>query len=88
MTASGYLAATARGIKTFAGDVGEGFFEITHNTLALLGIVVVVVVALLGTRPDLRAQGEQRLTAWRPNPSPRWWPRLTTSAAPTSSTRR
>ena len=64
MTASGYLAATARGIKTFAGDVGEGFFEITHNTLALLGIVVVVVVALLGTRPDLRAQGEQRLTAW------------------------
>ena len=41
MTASGYLAATARGIKTFAGDVGEGFFEITHNTLALLGIVVV-----------------------------------------------
>ena len=64
MKASGYLAATARGIKTFAGDVGEGFFEITHNTLALLGIVVVVVVALLGTRPDLRAQGEQRLTAW------------------------
>ena len=32
--------------------------------MALLGIVVVVVVALLGTRPDLRAQGEQRLTAW------------------------
>ncbi|QTD43912.1 lytic transglycosylase domain-containing protein [Ottowia testudinis] len=64
MTASAYLAATTRGIKTFAGDVGEGFFEITHNTLALLGIVVVVAAALLGTRADLRAEGEQRLTEW------------------------
>lgn len=64
MTASGYLAATGRGIKTFASDIGEGFFNITHNTLALLGIAVVVAVAVLGTRPDLRAEGEHRLTEW------------------------
>ena len=64
MTASGYLAALGRGIKTFVGDVAEGFFDITHNTLALVGIVVVVAAALLGTRPDLRDQGEERLTQW------------------------
>ena len=64
MTASASLAAVGRGIKTFAGDVAEGFFEITHNTLALVGVVVVLAVALLGTRPDLRQQGEDRLTQW------------------------
>ena len=64
MTATGYLAAVGRGFKTFAGDVAEGFFEITHNGLALVGVVVVLVAALLGARPDLRQQGEERLSAW------------------------
>ena len=64
MTATASIAAVGRGIKTFAQDVAEGFFEITHNGLALLGIVVVIAVALLGTRPDLRAEGEHRLTEW------------------------
>jgi len=122
MTSSGKLAALGSGMRTFATDVAEGFFEITHNSLALLGIVVVVAVALLGARPDLRDEGEQRLTewltarkvaalgitpelgcrasrptwrcgsarntAWRPSRWPRWWPRPTTWAAPTRSTRR
>lgn len=64
MTAKARIAAVGRGVRTFAGDVAEGFFEITHNSLALLGVVVVVAVALLTTRPDLRAQGEERLTSW------------------------
>jgi hypothetical protein len=64
MTASGYLAALGSGLKTFAGDVAEGFFEITHNGLALVGVAVVVLAALLMTRPDLRQQGEERLAAW------------------------
>ena len=64
MTLSASLAAVGRGFKTFAGDVAEGFFEITHNGLALVGIVVVVLAALLGARPDLRHQGEQQLTEW------------------------
>lgn len=64
MTSSGRLAALGRGIRTFATDVAEGFFEITHNSLALVGIVVVVAAALLGARPDLRATGEQRLSEW------------------------
>ena len=64
MTLSASVAAVGRGFKTFAGDVAEGFFEITHNGLALVGIVVVVLAALLGARPDLRHQGEQQLTEW------------------------
>ena len=64
MTASATLAAVGSGLKTFAGDVAEGLFEITHNSLALVGIVVVLAVALLGARPDLREQGEQQLAEW------------------------
>ena len=64
MTAKARLAAVGRGARTFATDVAEGFFEITHNSLALLGVAVVVIAALLATRPDLRAQGEERLTSW------------------------
>ena len=64
MTVSGYLTALGSGLKTFARDVADGFFEITHNSLALVGITVVLAVALLGLRPDLRQQGEQRLTEW------------------------
>lgn len=64
MTASGRLAAVGSGLKTFAGDVAEGLFEITHNSLALLGVVTVLAVALLGTRPELRQQGEDRLADW------------------------
>ncbi|MCL1961670.1 MAG: lytic transglycosylase domain-containing protein [Desulfovibrionaceae bacterium] len=64
MTASGYLAAVGGGFKTFAGDVAEGFFEITHNGLALVGVVVLLAAALLLVRPDLRQQGEERLASW------------------------
>lgn len=64
MTASIQGAALARGLKTFAGDVAEGFLEITHSSLALLGVLVVVLAILLGMRPDLRQQGEERLTEW------------------------
>lgn len=64
MTASTRWAALARGLKTFATDVGEGFLEITHNSLALLGVLVVLLALVLGMRPDLRQQGEERLTEW------------------------
>jgi len=58
------LAAVGNGLKTFVGDVADGLFEITHNGLALVGVVVVLAAALLLTRPDLREQGEERLAAW------------------------
>lgn len=63
MTASG-ITGLVRGLRTFCGDVAEGFFEIMHNGFALVGLAVVFGVITLGTRPDLRQQGEERLTAW------------------------
>ena len=38
------LGKTARGLRTFASDIAEGFFEITHNGAALLGLAVLFAV--------------------------------------------
>lgn len=58
------LEATARGLRTFGSDVVDGFFEITHNGFALLGLATVFVVLALMARPDLRESGEVHLMSW------------------------
>jgi soluble lytic murein transglycosylase-like protein len=58
------LETTARGLRTFGSDVVDGFFEITHNGFALLGLATVFVVLALAARPDLRATGETQLATW------------------------
>ncbi|MBY4595455.1 lytic transglycosylase domain-containing protein [Ottowia caeni] len=64
MTATEKIAQLGRGMRTFAGDVAEGFFEIMHNGFALVGLAVVFCIIMLSTRPELRQQGEERLTSW------------------------
>jgi soluble lytic murein transglycosylase-like protein len=61
MTALGKIA---HGLRTFAADVAQGFFEITHNSFALVGLAVVFSVLTLTARPDLRQAGESRLMSW------------------------
>ena len=61
MTALGNLA---QGLRTFAADVAQGFFEITHNSFALLGLATVFAVLALAARPDLRQTGEEQLMGW------------------------
>ncbi|RYX89591.1 MAG: lytic transglycosylase domain-containing protein [Comamonadaceae bacterium] len=61
MTASGKIA---RGLRTFASDIADGFFEITHNGAALLGLAVLFAVVTLTARPDLRQAGEVQLMGW------------------------
>lgn len=61
MTALGKLA---QGLRTFASDVAQGFFEITHNGFALLGLAVVFCSVTLVARPDLRQAGENQLMSW------------------------
>ncbi len=61
MTASGRMA---RALRTFATDVAQGFFEITHNGFALLGLAVAFCAITLVARPDLRQAGETRLVSW------------------------
>jgi soluble lytic murein transglycosylase-like protein len=61
MTVSGQMTSA---VRTFASDVGEGLFEVTHNSFALLGLFMVLAVAILGARPDLRTTGEDQLRGW------------------------
>jgi hypothetical protein len=58
------LGSAARGLRTFASDIAEGFFEITHNSFALVGLAVVFAVVTLTARPDLREAGEEQLVSW------------------------
>jgi Transglycosylase SLT domain len=61
MTALGNLA---KGVQTFVCDVAQGFFEITHNGFAVVGLAVVFSVLTLAARPDLRQVGESQLRTW------------------------
>jgi len=58
------LGRTAQGLRTFASDIAQGFFEITHNSFALVGLAVVFSLITLTARPDLRQVGESKLMAW------------------------
>ncbi|MDP2371261.1 transglycosylase SLT domain-containing protein [Rhodoferax sp.] len=61
MTASQKLS---QGLRTFANDIAQGFFEVTHNGFALVGLAVMFAVITLTARPDLREAGEIRLMSW------------------------
>ena len=58
------LGKTIQAVRCFASDVAQGFFEITHNGFALVGLATVCLVATLVARPDLRDAGEVRLRDW------------------------
>jgi hypothetical protein len=51
-------------LRTFAGDVADGLFEITHNGFAVLGLVLAFVSIALVAKPELRQQGETELIGW------------------------
>jgi hypothetical protein len=61
MTALGKLT---QGLRCFASDVAQGFFEITHNGFALVGLATVFCAVTLTARPDLRDAGETKLRGW------------------------
>ena len=56
--------SVVQGAKTFVSDVVQGFFEITHNGFAMLGLAVMFVAIVLAVRPEFREQGEARLMSW------------------------
>jgi Transglycosylase SLT domain len=61
MTALGKMA---QGLRCFASDIAQGFFEITHNGFALVGLATVFCLITLTARPDLRDAGETKLRGW------------------------
>lgn len=61
MTASAMLRDR---LRTFGKDVVDGFFEVSHNGFALVGLIFAFGLLVLATRPDLRDVGEIRLMGW------------------------
>jgi Transglycosylase SLT domain len=53
-----------KGLRTFVGDIAQGFFEITHNGFALLGLAVMFATITLVARPEIRDAGEVQLRTW------------------------
>ena len=52
------------GLRTFATDVAQGFFAISHNGLAVLGLSIFFFIVALSVRPDLRVITEAKIISW------------------------
>jgi len=61
MSASENLSTSLRRVSTI---VAKGFFEITHNSVALIGVTVLFVAIAMFARPELRQVGEIKLFGW------------------------
>ncbi len=61
MSASTKLTLSLRRISA---AVTKGFFEITHNSFALIGLIVLFAAMTLVARPELRQIGEIQLFSW------------------------
>ncbi len=51
-------------LRVFVTDVAQGFFEITHNGFALLGLAVMFAALTLTAKPEIRQAGELQLMSW------------------------
>ncbi|KPF47852.1 lytic transglycosylase [beta proteobacterium AAP51] len=56
--------AAVRSICVFAGDVGRGLLEISHNTLALVGLLAVAAAVFALGRADVRGHLEVATLEW------------------------
>jgi hypothetical protein len=57
--------ACVQSAGTFVRDVGTGLLEVSHNSLAIVGLAVVCGTVLFSAaRPDLREGAEQRVLGW------------------------
>ena len=56
--------AAAESVGVFLRDVGQGMLEVSHNTLALLGLAVVAITLFGAGRADLRLVAEQQMLDW------------------------
>lgn len=53
-----------RACSVFLRDVGHGMLEVSHNSLALLGLSVLALVLFVAGRDDLRADAERLAYHW------------------------
>ena len=53
-----------RSVRVFVTDIGAGLLEVSHNSLALLGLVTVAAVLFAGGREDIRSAIEEQALDW------------------------
>ena len=56
--------AAADSVAVFAKDVGHGLLEVSHNTLALIGLLLVTALVFTFGRADLRHAAEVQMLGW------------------------
>ena len=64
MTAFVMLRALRASVAVFVRDVLSGLLQVSHNTLALLGLAVVAVLAFASGHADLRHEAERAAFGW------------------------
>ena len=57
------LQRLRRSLAHVGSDITQGFFDVSHNSFAMLGLAVAFVVFTLTARPDLRDAAESQLMA-------------------------
>lgn len=62
--ASALARRTGEAISLFARDIGHGLFVVSHNGLALLGLIVLALALMFGSQPDLRHRLEAEAYNW------------------------
>ncbi len=61
MTASNNMSSS---LRQALAAVTKGFFQLTHNSFALIGLAVLFAAMALVARPELRQVGEIKLFSW------------------------
>ena len=56
--------ASVRSVAVFLQDVGNGLLEVSHNTLALLGLMAVALVVFVAGHSELRQTVELQALGW------------------------
>ncbi len=56
--------SSSQSLSVFLQDVGQGFLEVSHNTLALLGLVIAALLIFAAGRDDLRHEAEVWTLGW------------------------
>lgn len=56
--------ASARSASVFLRDVGHGLLEVSHNTLALVGLMLAAVLVFVAGRADVRHEAEAWTLGW------------------------
>ena len=59
-----WSVASVRSTTVFLQDVGLGLLEVSHNTLALLGLIAVALVVFVAGRSELRHTVEMQALGW------------------------